>query len=93
MLGDFLPIVAQIVNKLDKKLVVLFLPAFLGVVLESSVPAVAHFGIPPWHQLGQLTPLHLLIISQHFQSLILLLGPGCFLVAVACMNKVLGQKI
>lgn len=60
-------------------------PTFLGLIGESSVPAVAHLGVSPRHERGYVFEAGVSILAKLKQHLIFFFGPGLLGLLIALL--------
>jgi hypothetical protein len=57
MFADLLPILCMFFHKFNQQAIIFLFPTLFGVILESPVAAVTHFGIPTFHLFCELGPI------------------------------------
>jgi len=57
MFADLLPILCMFFHKFNQQAIIFLFPTLFGVILQSPVAAVTHFGIPTFHLFCELGPI------------------------------------
>ena len=93
MFADFLPVGTMDFHQFHEKFIFFLLPSIFGSALKSTITTIAHFGVAPRYQFGELIPVHVLLIPQKQKFLIFLFSPRCLARVVASFPQILDGQV